>query len=233
MGLPRAIARSFVVPAALAWLPAMPAVAQANGDWVAYRDAYRAMVVFEKYGGPKSLLQQHLQVLPRTPAPDAPALQLMVYGKTSQGHFPLDATLRTAFPLTRAAYDDNAILQLNQPLGAFSVRPQITLALHPDNLYDSEQLRRGCEQALAYARQLALFGARRCTGVRFVFSKGSATAPVSLHGAATVRLDAVPGAPFPGDGDATFPVVSYRFSGAGRVQLGTASAPLAIAPLFD
>ena len=207
--------------------PSMPAHAQA-GDWVAYRDAYRAMVVFEKYGGPKSLLQQQLQVLPRTPVLDSAGLQLMVQGKTSQGHFPLDATLRTVFPLARAAWDDNATLQLNRPLGAFTVRPQVSLTLRPDNQYGSEELRRGCDQALAYARQLALFGARSCVGVRFVFSKGSATTPVLVAGA---RLPSAPGAPFAGDGDASFPVVTYRF--AQPVQLVTASMPLAITPLFD
>lgn len=210
-----------------------PCAAQTNGDWVSYRDAYRAMVVFEKYGGPKSLLQQQLQVLPRTPGVDAAGVQLLVVGKTSQGRFPLDATLRTVFPLARAAYDDNAVLQLSRPLGPFAVRPQVSLALRPDNLYDSDELRRGCDQALAYVRDLALLTARRCVGVRFVFGKGSAAAPVLLRAGVETALAATPAAPFAGDGDATFPVVTYRFAGAERVQLSTASAPLAITPLFD
>ena len=36
-----------------------------DGEWVSYRDAYRAMVVFEKFGGPKHLIQNHFQVMPR------------------------------------------------------------------------------------------------------------------------------------------------------------------------
>jgi hypothetical protein len=230
MGL-RILSATFAV---LAFVPGWQlALAQAGGDWVSYRDAYRAMVVFEKYGGPKSLLQQHLQVLPRTPGQDAGGVHLMVAGKNSQGRFPLDPTLRTVFPLARAAYDDNAVLQLSRPLGPFSVRPQVSLALRPDNLYDSEELRHGCEQALAYARQMALFGARRCAGVRFVFDKASPAAPVVLRGAVPAQLPAAPGAPFAGDTDATFPVVTYRFGSAERVQLGTASVPLAITPVFD
>lgn len=221
--------------AVVACLPGGRAVAQAGGDWVAYRDAYRAMVVFEKYGGPKSLLQQQLQVRPRTPASSLGGVELLVSGKTTQGHFPLDATLRTVFPLTRAPYDDNAVLQLSQPLGAFTVRPQVTLTLHPDNMYDSDELRHGCEQALAFARELALLGARRCSGVRFVFGKGAPAAPVVVHGGAQAQLASAPGVPFAGDveTDATFPVVTFRFGGAGRVQLGTAAALLAITPLFD
>lgn len=221
-----------LLSATLAALVCLPAMAAPDGDWVAYRDAYRAMVVFEKYGGPKSLLQQHLQVFPHRPGVDASGAQLLVLGKTSQGNYPLDPTLRTLFPLTRAAYDENAALQLSRALGPFSVRPQVSLALRPDNLYDSEDLRQGCKQALAYARQMTLFGASRCVGVRFVFSKDSPAAPVVVRSGAEARLAAVPGAPFAGDGDATFPVVTYRFSGSQRVQLGTASAPLAITPLF-
>ena len=230
MRLPRLSAAFAILALVPGWHAAM---AQASGDWVSYRDAYRSMVVFEKYGGPKSLLQQHLQVLPRTPAMEAGGVQLLVVGKTSQGRFPLDATLRTVFPLARAAYDDNATLQLSRPLGRFTVRPQVSIALRPDNLYDSEELRHGCEQALAYARQLALFGARRCVGVRFVFDKGSPAAPVTLRGSTAASLPSAPGAPFPGDGDATFPVVTYRFAGPERTQLSTASMPLAITPLFD
>jgi hypothetical protein len=227
-----AMSRYFALCAALACLPGLPVVAQA-ADWVSYRDAYRAMVAFEKYGGAKSLLQQQLQVLPRGPLTGGGGVQLLVTGKTTQSHFPLDATLRTVFPLTRAAYDDNAVMQLAPALGAFTVRPQVTLALRPDNLYDSEELRQGCEQALAYARQLALFGAQRCTGVRFVFSKGSVEGPVALHGGAELRLAAIPAAPFSGDGDATFPIVTYRFNGSAHIQLGTVSVPLAITPLFE
>jgi hypothetical protein len=225
--------RLFSTLAVLAFMPGVPAGAAPVGEWVAYRDAYRAMVVFEKYGGPKSLLQQQLQVLPRTAGVDAAGVQLLVVGKTSQGNFPLDPTLRTLFPLTRAAYDENAALQLSRPLGPFSVRPQVSIALRPDNLYDSEELRQGCEQALAYARQLTLFGAGRCVGVRFVFGKDSPAMPVMLRAGAGTRLAATPGAPFSGDGDATFPVVTYRFGGPQRVQLGTVSTPLAITPLFE
>jgi len=216
-----------------ACLPGRCAMAQASGDWVAYRDAYRAMVVFEKYGGPKSLLQQQLQVRPSMPTSSAGGVELVVSGKTTQGHFPLDATLRTVFPLARAPYDDNAVLRLSQPLGAFAVRPQVTLTLRPDNLYDSEELRHGCEQALAFARELALLGARRCSGVRFVFSKDAPAAPVVVRGGAPAQLASGLAGAFAGDADATFLVVTFRFGGAGRLQLGTATAPLAITPLFD
>lgn len=224
--------RLTILFATFAFLAAGTALAGTDSDWVSYRDAYRAMVQFEKYGGPKSLLQQQLQVVPRTRV-DASGAQLIVVDKTGQGHYPLDPTLRTVFPLTRAAYDNNATLQLNPPLGPFTVRPQVALALRPDNLYGSDELRQGCEQALAYAQQAALFGAKRCVGVRFVFSKESVAAPLVLRGGGTARLETTRGAPFAGDGDATFPVVTYRFGSAERILLGTASVLLAITPVFD
>ena len=57
-------------------LTALPAAAQSQplaGEWVSYRDAYRAMVLFDKYGGAKNLLQNHLQVVPRQDGANQPA----------------------------------------------------------------------------------------------------------------------------------------------------------------
>ena len=42
---------------ALLLLAGVAAAQAPDGDWVSYRDAYRAMVVFEKYGRPKHLIQ--------------------------------------------------------------------------------------------------------------------------------------------------------------------------------
>lgn len=225
-----------VLAVCLSLLPVQRVLAQApSGDWVSYRDAYRAMVAFEKYGGPKALLTQQLQVLPQAlpRAGEGDALALAVSGRHTLLNFPLDPTLRTVFPLTKSAYDENALLQLTRALGPFTVRPQVSLALRADNLYDSEELRRGCEQALAYARQMALIGANRCAGVRFVFDKGVRGSALRVRGTTDTGLAAVPGAPFAGDLDAGFPIVTYRFARNEHVHLGAASVPLAITPLFE
>ena len=58
--------------------------AAAPGEWVSYRDAYRAMVVFEKYGKPKNFIQNHYQVMPREKGVSLEGVHLSLQGKTMQ-----------------------------------------------------------------------------------------------------------------------------------------------------
>jgi len=71
------------------------AVGQAgDAEWMSYRDGYRAMVAFEKYGKAKHLIQNHLQVVGKDKAAAPDGLQLTLQGKTMQLNLPLDATGR-------------------------------------------------------------------------------------------------------------------------------------------
>jgi len=223
-------ARQFIVSLALL-LAAGSAGAQArDGDAVSYRDAYRAMVVFEKYGGPKNLLVSQLQVLPRERGALAEGLQLLLSGKTTQLSLPLDPLGRTVFPLQKAAYDENAVLSLSRK-GGFTMRPQVSIAVRPDGMYDVADLRAACTQALAFLRYVdASQRARQCAAVRFVFVKRA-------EGGARLRRPDVPEQVLPlttGDADEGFPAVIWRFgTGAERGQVVTFNAPLAILPIFD
>jgi hypothetical protein len=213
-------------------LAAGPAAAQAHdGDAVSYRDAYRAMVVFEKYGGPKNLLLSQLQVVPRERGAVAEGLQLLLSGKSTQLNLPLDPLGRTVFPLQKAAYDENAALILNRKGGGFTLRQQVSIALRPDGVYDVAELRAACAQALAYARYVdASQRSRQCAGVRFVF-------PKKAEGGARLRRPDSHEQLLPlatGDADDGLPTASYRFApGAERGQVATFNAPLAILPLFE
>ena len=211
-------------------------------EWVSYRDAYRAMVVFEKYGGPKNQIQNHLQVAPLTPGVSLEGVQLTLSGKATQLNLPLDPLGRTSFPLLKAAYDDNATLVLNRRTGAFAVRPRVSLLPQADGIYEDATLRAACEQALGFAHYVdASLRTRQCGGVRFVFAKrspGSADSigiAVRLHrpDGADQPLPLATGAAFQGDLDETFPTVVYRFDGTERAQVISANIPLAIVPLFE
>lgn len=206
------------------------------GEWVSYRDAYRAMVVFEKYGGPKTYLQSQLQVAPQDRSASLEAVQLTLAGKTNQVNLPLDPLGRTAFPLLKAAYDENAALVLSRKIGVFTVRPRISIALQADGVYEEAELRTACEQALGFARYGdGSLRNRQCGGVRFVFARGAGEAGVRLQrgDGSEVALPVAGGVAFQGDTDDSFPTVSYRFGGAERAQLMTANPPLAIVPLFE
>jgi hypothetical protein len=221
--------------ATLAAVAAAGARAQA-GEWVSYRDAYRAMVQFEKYGGPKNLLQSQLQVQSRDHAGLGDGAQLTLTGRTSQLNLPLDALGRTVFPLQKAAYDENAALVLNRKGMPFVLRPQVTIAPRADGEYDAANLRAACTQALGFVRYVdASQRARQCAGVRFVFpKKESAGARLRRADGGEQALPVTPGAAFTGDPDEGFPIVTWRFGpGAERAQVITYNAPLAIVPIFE
>lgn len=226
--------RQLIAPIALL-LAAIPAAAQLrDGEWVSYRDAYRAMVRFEKFGGPKNLLLSRLQVLPGDRASFTEGAQLTLNGKSTQLNLPLDALGRTMLPLQKSFYDENAVLVQNRKGMPFTVRPQVTIALRPDGQYDSADLQAACVQALGFARYLdASQGAHQCAGVRFVFNKkDQAGARLRRPDGQEQALPASAGTAFNGDADDGFPVVNWRF-GVERAQVITYNAPLAIVPLFE
>lgn len=205
--------RQFIASLALL-LAAGSARAQAHdGDAVSYRDAYRAMVLFEKYGGPKNMLVSQLQVLPRERGALGEGLQLLLSGKSTQVSLPLDLLGRTVFPLQKAAYDENASLVLNRRSGGFTLRPQVSIAVRPDGVYEVADLRAACAQALGFARYVdASQRSRQCAGVRFVF-------PRKAEGGARLRRpDSTEQAlPLAGaEGDDGFPGLTYRFNAGGR-----------------
>ncbi|MEW7850499.1 hypothetical protein AB2N08_17550 [Massilia aurea] len=217
-------------------LTAGVAVAQANAaEWVSYRDAYRAMVVFDKYGGPKSLLQNALQVRPGARGMLDGGASLLIKGRTLQTSLVLDPLGRTTLPLLKAAYDENAVLAPNRALGGFTVRPRISLALRADGSYDVAELRAACEQALGFARYGdASARSQACVGVRLVFAKTAPEAGARVRtGGAETALPVTRAPAFAGDIDDDFPVVTYRFGPSDAAQVVTYNAPLAIVPLFE
>lgn len=219
----------------LSLLALFACVPAAAGEWISYRDAYRAMVVFEKYGGQKNFLQSQLQVTPQDRAASLDGVQLTLAGRSNQVNLPLDPLGRTSFPLLKGAYDENVALLLSRKIGSFNVRPRVSIALQPDGVYEDGELRAACEQALGFARYRdGSLRTRQCGGVRFVFARRAPDIGVRVHrpDGSDATLAIVAGAAFPGDGDDSFPTVLYRFAGNERVQLVTAYPPLAIVPLF-
>jgi hypothetical protein len=221
--------RPFLIPIALL-LAAVPAAAQVrDGEWASYRDAYRAMVRFEKFGGPKSALVSRLQVQPAERAALGEGAELTLSGKSTQVNLPLDALGRTVFPLQKSSYDENAVLALNRKGVGFTVQPLVTIALRPDGQYDSTDLRAACGQALGFARYVdASSQSRQCAGVRFVFAKKEQSGVrVRRADGQEQQLPLAPDESVQG-----LPSATWRFGGE-RAQVTTYNAPLAIVPVFD
>lgn len=211
-------------------------MAQAQeAGWVSYRDAYRSMVAFAKYGKAKNFLQNHYQVAPKDGSQPLDGLRLTLSGRTTQLNLPLDATGRTTFPLLKAAYDENAMLVLNRQISHYTFGPRISIVARVDGVYESADLRAACDQALQYLRHAdAGYGGRHCAGVRFAFLPKSDAAVRVREPLRESALPAGQGAAFDGDANTGFRVMVYRFAEwPEKVQVISQNAPVAIAPVIE
>jgi hypothetical protein len=211
----------------------------AEGGWVSYRDAYRSMLWFEKYGKPKQFIQNHYQVVPRDAGVALEGVRLTLSTKTTQLDLPLDALGRTVFPLLKSAYDDNAELTLNRKLGPYRLRARASIVVRPDGVYDVSDLRAACAQLLGFARYVnpAAERGHGCAGVRFTFARKDSSASVKFKkndAGLALPLPVAEGAAFPDETNGSFRIVNYRFADwPDKGQIVTQSAPLAIAALFE
>jgi hypothetical protein len=186
-GFANAITRSF---ASLLLLCAASAHAQSgeqtqrarDAEWTSYRDAYKSMLWFEKFGKAKNLIQFQLQVVPKDKNSSMENFGLHILGKTIHLNLPLDPLGRTALPLLKTAYDENAELVLNQKSGQASFHFRTSLNLRADGIYEISELRAACEQALAYQTYIdpASTKTKKCIGVRLGFAKKDYAAQVEL-----------------------------------------------------
>ncbi|MDL2355837.1 MAG: hypothetical protein QFF03_11325 [Pseudomonadota bacterium] len=236
------------------------AAAQApDAGWVSYRDAYRAMVVFEKYGQPKHLIQSHFQVMPLEQGGSTDGLRLTLAGKSMRLNLPLDATGRALLPLLKAAYDENAVLlldgqvrgqlsgqlsgqlrgqlsgQLSGKLSRYQLRARVSVLVRADGVYEAAELRAACDQALNFARYAdASARSLTCAGVRFGFAGQRAAVVRVRDGGAAQALPVAEGTIFADDPQDRFKTVLVRFADTpARGQVLTPEAPLAIAPVFE
>ncbi len=224
-----------LIAVCLSWALCLGIVQAQEAGWPSYRDAYRTMVAFAKYGKPKHLLQYHYQVAPKDGSPAPDGLQLTLSGKTTQLDLPLDATGRTSLPLLKAAYDENALLLLNRDTDRYTFRPRLSIAARVDGVYDGADLRAACEQALQFLRDTDPANAgRHCAGVRFVFLPLSDAAVRIRDLLKETTLPSGTGAAFDGDADTGFRIVACRFAEwPDKVQITAQSTPVAIVAMIE
>jgi hypothetical protein len=118
------------------------------------------MILFEKYGKPKQFLQNHLRITPLDKVSATDGLRLSLVSKSMAIQLPLDSLGRTAFPLSKAAFDDNAELRLNRKTGLFAFSPWLSIVTRADGVYEASDLHTACEQALSYLQGQKV---RRCS----------------------------------------------------------------------
>lgn len=213
-----------------------------EAEWFSYRDAYRAMLPFEKYGKAKNLLQNHYQISSRDKSGVTDPVGLILQSKSIRLNLSLDATGRTVLPLLKQAYDENAELvltqKMNQKVNQFLFRSRISIMIRNDGIYEAADLREACEQAFAYQNYLdaGVLRGKKCVGVRFVYLKNSLETVVEFrHGAGSAQaLPVQDSAAFWGESNENFRTMTYLFSSwPEKGQVVTRSAPIVISAQFD
>ncbi|MCG2585554.1 hypothetical protein [Massilia sp. TS11] len=205
-------------------------------EWVSYRDAYRSMLWFEKYGKAKRFIQVHFQVAPRDKGASLDGLKLSLNSKAGSLNLPLDAAGRAVFPLSKAAYDENAALMLNQKVAAYRFRPRVSIQTRTDGVYELADLRAACEEVLNYQRYAdpASVQGRKCVGVRLSYMRTVTVAPRLKAGGRETALGVAEGAAFPDDLVENFRVANLRFAELpDKGQVLSPAMPLAIAALIE
>lgn len=211
---------------------------QADAEWISYRNAYRLMIQFEKYGKSKHLIQSHFQVFNKATIPLPDNLQLNLVSKSMRLNLPLDALGRASFPLLKSAYDENAELVLNQASGQLNFQSRISIVARADGVYEVADLRLACEQALTYLKSVGDIkaDAKSCVGVRFSYAKNLLQSGIKFRGA-DMQMHALAlqeNSAFPDESNKAYKTASLRFADVTeKSQVLVQLPPIAIAPLFE
>ncbi len=209
-----------------------------SGDWRSYRDVYKLMIAFEKYGKPKQFIQIHYRVVPRDKSYTLDGVDLALRSKSMDLNLALDAAGRTSFPLLKAAYDDNAELVINRKPNQYDFTAQVSITPRPDGIYETGDLRTACDQAIDYLQFVSPSTVRgkKCVGIKFSYPRGNADSPVKYRDAQhpAAALPSSESGAFQGDDALTFKTITWRFpAGTEHGQIVTQSAPIAIAAVIE
>lgn len=229
---------SLLIAATAGSVRAQTAADADNGIWFSYRDLYQVMIRFEKFGKPKQFIQSRLQIVPKDKSVVVDGIRMTLAGKSTHVNLPVDAAGLAVFPLLKAAYDENAELQINRPSDSVKLEPVTTIVPRADGIYDTGDLRTACDQALQYLRYISgvSFHTRQCVGVKFSFSKEIGDIVVKLRDANQheQKLAVTEGGLFDNDGVNNFKVVMYRFpANTDKGQIVVNTTPLAITAQFE
>ncbi|MBY0572147.1 MAG: hypothetical protein K2P84_00575 [Undibacterium sp.] len=208
-----------------------------NAEWMSYRDAYKTMLWFEKYGKAKNLIQMQLQIATTDKNNALSNLRLHLVGKNTHIDLGIDGAARATLPLLKSAYDDNAELVLNQKSGSARFRFRVSIVTRDTGIYEIAELRAACEQALAFlGTQDATAGGKKCLGVRLAFAKKDNIAHVELKHTSQQTLTLAfkdDSAIWPDDA-ALYRTTDLLFANAkDHAQLISRTSPVALVALFE
>lgn len=209
-----------------------------DGEWISYRDAYKAMVLFEKYGKSKHLIQNRFQIIAKDKAFNFENLRLSLNGQSSVMSLSLDVLGQTQLPLLKAAYDENAELYLHPKIGQFSYRSRVSIQVRADGNYDYADLKLACEQTLNYLSSVdpSSVAGKKCSGIKFGFDKRETNAGVEVrsNNQTISSLPITDNGVIWADSNINLKVAQFHFNSANdKVHLLTRIAPTVIVAVIE
>ncbi|MDE2431215.1 MAG: hypothetical protein KGM99_21035, partial [Burkholderiales bacterium] len=170
-------------------LPGAGQIAGQETEWISYRNAYKQMILFEKYGKPKQFLQNRFQLVPTQHGEQMDDVRLTLVSQSLRLKLPVDPVGRALFPLLKSAYDENAELRLNRPAGTFVFRSRVSVTPRADGVYDVADLKMACDQLKDFLRFTGdtVAAAKKCIGLEFVFAKKDLDSVIAFKNAENSR----------------------------------------------
>lgn len=214
-------------------------VAERDSEWASYRHAYKTAAFFATFTRTRPLIQAQMQIRPLSPEAALDGLKLRLSGDTTNLDIAVDAIGRADIPMSKQAYDEDAVLRLNRQKGQYYFSGRYSIKEHADGVYQLAELRAACEQLIDAQRasgyRLRLIG-KRCAGIKFSYPAGEGAATVEVHGAdgTVLPVGLSDGHPFEDNSMGMYKIAVLRFDALPpQGSVVTRARPLAIGTVYD
>ncbi|WP_332879613.1 hypothetical protein [Massilia sp. S19_KUP03_FR1] len=220
-------------------VPRVEVTALRDPEWASYRNAYKSAAFTATFTRNRPLIEGYLQIRPRQVGAPLTGLKLLLAGATTNVEIDVDAIGRATIPMSKAAYDEDAVLRLNRQKGLYYFSGRYSIKERADGVYPLADLRAACEQLISAQREsgyrMRLFG-KHCAGIKFSYPASDEAATVEVRQAdGTARIVHVrDGHPFEDDSMGIYKVALLRF--ADLPEHGSVVAqgkPLAIGTVYE
>lgn len=181
----------------------------------------------------------HLQIRPLAPGASLDGLKIHLAGATTSTDIDVDAIGRATIPMSKQAYDEDAVLRLNRQKGLYYFSGRYSIREHADGLYPVAELRAACEQLISAQRasgyRLRLIG-KHCAGIKFSYpaTDGAATVALRQDDGQVRTIGVADGHPFEDNSMGIYKVAVLRFDDLPQQgTIFTPAPPLAIGTLYE
>ena len=220
-------------------IPSVEVNAERDSEWASYRHAYKTAAFFATFTRSRPLIQAQMQIRPLKPDASLEGLKLHLAGEKTSVDIAVDAIGRADIPLSKQAYDEDAVLRLNRQKGQYYFSGRYSIKQRSDGVYPLAELRAACEQLIDAQRasgyRLRLIG-KHCAGVKFSYPASAGDAPLEVRAedGSLLPVTVSEGHPFEDNSMGMYKIALLRFTDLPQQgNVITRSAPLAIGTAYE